>query len=169
MRTPALFLIASLLACLPAEAGPIAVGLTSISSAASGLVEPAAARYRAGGVRAGPYRAGGYRRGAVAGPRGVAVRGTRAAVGPYGGAAIRRGAVVGPRGNVFARRTVVVNGRYRPYGAWWPAGGAITAGAAIGFVTAATAAAWAGAPPAAGYCWFYTDASRTTGFWDRCP
>ncbi len=45
---------------------------------------------------------------------------------------------------------------------------AIAAGAAIGFVTAATAAAWAGAPPAAGMCWYYTDPSRTQGFWDYC-
>ena len=48
----------------------------------------------------------------------------------------------------------------------WPAGGAIAAGAALGFVTAATAAAWAGAAPAPGMCWYYTDASRTQGFWD---
>ncbi|KAB1076793.1 hypothetical protein F6X53_21925 [Methylobacterium soli] len=63
----------------------------------------------------------------------------------------------------------MVGGVYRPRGAWWPAGGALAAGAAIGFVGAATAAAWAGAPPAPGYCWFYTDSSRTQGFWDRCP
>ena len=42
-------------------------------------------------------------------------------------------------------------------------------GAAIGFVAAATAAAWAGSPPAPGYCWYYTDPSRTQGFWDVCP
>ena len=41
--------------------------------------------------------------------------------------------------------------------------------ARIGFVAAATAAAWAGAPPAPGYCWYYTDPSRTQGFWDVCP
>ncbi|MEG9504361.1 MAG: hypothetical protein MIN69_21305 [Methylorubrum extorquens] len=80
----------------------------------------------------------------------------------WNGGGVRRNAV-------FVRRNVVVGGVYRPYGAWWPAGGAIAAGAALGFVGAATAAAWAGAPPAPGYCWFYTDASRTKGFWDRCP
>ena len=42
-------------------------------------------------------------------------------------------------------------------------------GAAIGFVAAGTAVAWAGAPPAPGYCWYYTDPSRTQGFWDACP
>ena len=47
-------------------------------------------------------------------------------------------------------------------------GGAIAAGAAIGVVTAATAAAWAGAAPAPGMCWYYTDPSRTQGFWDYC-
>jgi hypothetical protein len=73
------------------------------------------------------------------------------------------------RRGVVVRRNVVVGGAYRPYGAWWPAGGAIAAGAALGFVGAATAAAWAGSPPAPGYCWFYTDSSRTKGFWDRCP
>jgi hypothetical protein len=48
-------------------------------------------------------------------------------------------------------------------------GGAIAASAAIGFVAAATAAVWAGSPPAPGYCWYYTDPSRTQGFWDVCP
>jgi hypothetical protein len=64
----------------------------------------------------------------------------------------------------------------RPRGVWarpgwygWPAGGAIAAGAAIGFVTAASAAAWAGAPPQSGLCWYYTDPSRRQGFWDACP
>jgi hypothetical protein len=96
------------------------------------------------------------------------------------GAVARRTTVVGPRGGV-ASRTVVRRGAVvrpgvvRP-GAWvrptwyrWAPGGAIAAGAALGFVTAATAVAWAGAPPASGYCWFYTDASRQQGFWDVCP
>lgn len=69
-------------------------------------------------------------------------------------AVVRRGGVaVGPRGNAVG----------------WPAGGAIAAGAALGFVTAASAAAWAGAAPAPGMCWYYTDPSRTQGFWDNCP
>jgi len=57
----------------------------------------------------------------------------------------------------------------RPANYWWRPGGAVAAGAAIGFVTAATAYAWAGAPPSPGMCWYYTDASRTNGFWDACP
>lgn len=118
-------------------------------------------------------------------------RGGRVAVGPRGGAVVHRGAavvgprgaayrggtaVVGPRGNAAVRRTTVVRPGYhgggvrwaRPGWYRWPAGGAIAAGAAIGFVTAATAAAWAGAAPAPGMCWYYTDPSRTQGFWDYC-
>ena len=83
------------------------------------------------------------------------------------GGAVRRTTVVGPRGNV-ASRTVVRRGAVVRPGVARP-GGAIAAGAAIGFVAAATAAAWAGSPPAPGYCWYYTDPSRTQGFWDVCP
>jgi hypothetical protein len=60
------------------------------------------------------------------------------------------------------------------YGNWarlgygWRPGGAIAAGAAIGFVSAATAAAWAGPAPGPGLCWYYTDPSRPQGFWDAC-
>lgn len=98
-----------------------------------------------------------------------------------GGGAAHRTTVVGPRGGVATSRTVVRHGAVarpgvaRP-GRWvrpahysWRPGGAIAAGAAIGFVAAATAAAWAGAPPAPGYCWYYTDPGRTQGFWDVCP
>src|SRR4051794_30077965 len=55
-----------------------------------------------------------------------------------------------------------------PYYTWRP-GGAIAAGAALGFVAASAAVAYAGAPPVPGYCWYYTDFSRTQGFWDVCP
>jgi hypothetical protein len=102
------------------------------------------------------------------------------------GGAVRRTTVVGPRGGA-ASRTVVRGGAVvrpgyvrpgyagggvrwaRPGWYRWPAGGAIAAGAAIGFVAAASAAAYAGAPPAPGMCWYYTDPSRTQGFWDACP
>ena len=100
-------------------------------------------------------------------------------------AVVRRGGVaVGPRGNAvgYRSRTVVRGPAVRPGGAavvrrgawarpgnyYWPRGGAIAAGAALGMVTAATAAAWAGAAPAPGMCWYYTDPSRTQGFWDYC-
>lgn len=57
----------------------------------------------------------------------------------------------------------------RPRNYWWPVGGAIAAGAAIGMITAASAASLAGPAPGPGYCWYYTDPSQTQGFWDRCP
>jgi hypothetical protein len=105
----------------------------------------------------------------------------------------RSGAAVGPRGNAVAYRSrtvvrsptvrnpvaraAVVRPGYagggvrwaRPGRYYWPRGGAIAAGAAIGFVAAATAVTWAGAAPAPGMCWYYTDPSRTQGFWDYCP
>lgn len=87
-------------------------------------------------------------------------------VGPRGGAAVYRGrTVVRGGGGAVVRRGAWV----RPTRYWWRPGGAVAAGAAVGFVTAATAVAWAGAPPAPGYCWYYTDASRQQGFWDVCP
>jgi len=93
---------------------------------------------------------------------------------------VRRGGAVarGPRGGVAVVRPPGMRPGVRPGvrpGGWvrpayrWGPGGAIAAGAAIGFVAAATAAAWAGAAPAPGYCWYYTDPSRTQGFWDVCP
>ena len=60
------------------------------------------------------------------------------------------------------------------YGNWarpgygWRPRGAIAAGAAIGFDSAATAAAWAGPAPGPGLCWYYTYPSRQQGFWDAC-
>ena len=89
---------------------------------------------------------------------------------------VRRGAYVGPRGNAYRyRSTTVVRPGVR--GAWvrpgyygWRPGGAIAAGAAIGFIAAAGAAAYATAPaPAPGMCWYYTDPYRRAGFWDYCP
>ena len=74
--------------------------------------------------------------------------------------------VVRPRPVVVAPRAVWVG---RPGWYRWSPGGAIAAGAAIGFATAAVAASWAGAPPQPGLCWYYTDPSRTQGFWDACP
>ncbi|MGM4915159.1 hypothetical protein [Rhizobium sp. 768_B6_N1_8] len=89
----------------------------------------------------------------------------RAAVGcgARGCAAVgNRGTVVVPRAPVG--RVVVVNPRR-----YWPAGGAIAAGAAIGFIAGAAAASVAGTPPKSGMCWYYTDSTKKTGFWDACP
>ncbi|WP_249128221.1 hypothetical protein [Bradyrhizobium lablabi] len=98
---------------------------------------------------------------------------------------VRRGGGVGPRGNAYRyRSTTVVRpgggavvvrpgypGRWaRPSWYRWGPGGAIAAGAALGFVAAAGAAAYAAsAAPAPGMCWYYTDPTRTQGFWDYCP
>jgi len=87
---------------------------------------------------------------------------------------VRRGVAVGPRGGVYRYRGAAV---VRPGVGWarpgwyrWGPGGAIAAGAAIGFVAAAGAAAYAtSAAPAPGMCWYYTDAYRRAGFWDYCP
>jgi len=91
-------------------------------------------------------------------------RGAAAACGPRGCAAVttRR---VAPVARPAVRRGVVVVNPHR----YWRPGGAIAAGAAIGFVGGATAASIAGTPPQAGQCWYYTNSSKTTGFWDVCP
>ena len=103
---------------------------------------------------------------------------------------VHRGATFrGPRGGVYHRggtyrgypgayrRGVYRGGAYRygGYRGWarpgwyrWGPGGAIAAGAAIGMLGAGAAAAYAGAPPAAGLCWYYTDPSYRNGFWDAC-
>jgi hypothetical protein len=108
---------------------------------------------------------------------------TRVVVVRRGGAVYHGGVYRGPHGGVYRGGTVYRGGAYgyrpgyRPgaWGGWarpgwygWPAGGAIAAGAAIGVVGAATAAAWAGPAPGPGLCWYYTDPSRQRGFWDAC-
>ncbi len=118
---------------------------------------------------------------------------TKAYVARRGGAAYHGDVYRGPRGGVYRGGTVYHGGAYRGgvyrgygyrggvyarpgyYGGWarpgwygWPAGGAIAAGAAIGVIGAAAAASYAGAPPGPGLCWYYTDPSRTQGFWDAC-
>jgi hypothetical protein len=128
-----------------------------------------------GGAFVGPRGGVAVRRTTVAGPRrGVAVQ-RAGIVGPRG-AVVRRGAFVAP-GGVAVRRAAVVRPGWggggvrwvRPAHYRWRPGGAIAAGAAIGFLTAATAAAWAGTAPGPNMCWYYTDPSRTQGFWDVCP
>jgi hypothetical protein len=100
---------------------------------------------------------------------------------------VRRGVGVGPRGNAYRYRSTTVirpggvaragavvvrpgyPGRWaRPGWYRWGPGGAIAAGAAIGFIAAGAAVAY-GTPPAPGMCWYYTDPTRTQGFWDYCP
>ena len=91
--------------------------------------------------------------------------------GPGGG--VHRGGVYHGGHNVVrgGHNTVVVGGR----GAWgrgyrWAPGGAIAAGAAVGFLAAGAAVAYTSTrPPAPGLCWYYRDPSYTSGFWDVCP
>jgi hypothetical protein len=158
------------MSCLLAMAAGLSVPSGPTSAA---LLQPAAIQHDA---TTSPdlieVRAAGRRGGVAVGPRGGAVahRGG-AVVGPRGAAYRGRTVAVGPRGNVAVRSTTAVAGRggwARPGWYGWPRGGAIAAGAAIGVVTAATAVAWAGAAPAPGMCWYYTDPSRTQGFWDYC-
>ena len=90
--------------------------------------------------------------------------------GGYRGGAYRGGAY---RGGAYGYRSGAYRGGYcgnwaRPGWYGWRPSGAIAAGAAIGFVSAATAAAWAGPAPGPGLCWYYTDPSRRQGFWDAC-
>lgn len=122
---------------------------------------PAEAYYRHGAAACGP-------RGCAAagcGPRGCAA----GATGRYGYR--RGGAACGPHGCVAAGSR-----GYRPGGVvvvnpnrYWRPGGAIAAGAALGFVAGAAAVSVAGTPPHTGLCWYYTSPAKTTGFWDVCP
>jgi hypothetical protein len=152
-------------------ATPASLAITADDQLSGDRIEVRVARGGGGGRHmggGGRHMGGGGRH--VAGG-GMAYHRGGAVVGRRGGAAYRHTAVVGRRGNVVVRNRAVVVGRggwARPGWYGWPRGGAIAAGAAIGFVTAATAAAWAGPPPSAGMCWYYTDPSRTQGFWDYC-
>lgn len=147
----------------PVAAAPN-IGAAALGAAAPDIVDEV--RARGGGVARGPRGGVAVSRGGV-GYGGAARRTT--VVGPGGGVA-RRTTVVRPGGGGVYRGGAVVRrgGWARPGRYWWPAGGAIAAGAAIGMVTAATAAAWAGSPPGPGMCWYYTDQTRTQGFWDVC-
>ncbi len=111
------------------------------------------------GVARGP-NGGVYRHGGVYGHGGV-YRG-----GAYRGGVYRGGAVVRPGYRYHGG--FIVGGWARPGWYRWGPGGAIAAGAAIGVIGAAAAAAYAGAPPAPGLCWYYTDPSYRQGFWDAC-
>ena len=162
------FAALALSAVVPMSAQAMPLGATKSIERPDGVVEQARAGRGGGGGGGGGYRGGGAYRGGAAVRGGAVYRGGSAY---RGGAAVRGGAVY--RGGAVVRGGAVYRGRggawARPGRYWWPRGGAIAAGAAIGFVTAATAAAWAGPAPAANMCWYYTDPSRTQGFWDVCP
>jgi hypothetical protein len=128
---------------------------------------------RHGGMHHGVNRGGGHRgayahRGNVHGSNRYAHRNVHRNGNRYGNRNVYRNV----NRNVY-RGGVYRGGNYgrwaRPGGYWWPVGGAVAAGAAIGFVSAAAAASWAGAAPGPNLCWYYTDSSRREGFWDACP
>jgi len=57
-----------------------------------------------------------------------------------------------------------------PGGYGWGPNSAIASGVARGVLPASKANPMvAGQQPAPGYCWYYTNRSRTRGFWDVCP
>jgi hypothetical protein len=71
--------------------------------------------------------------------------------------------------NVNVRRTnVTVIGR--PVRVWnaRPHYGTIVAGVALGTLIGVAVANTAPTPPAANLCWYWSDASRTQGYWDYC-
>ncbi len=157
-----------------ANAIEIVTGANAAGHLGNGLITYAQVRTRGGGPRHGGAHRGGMRTGATHG-------GAR-----YPGGAHRGAAHVNVNRNISRNATHTVNRNVRRYGyrggygrraavLWagrpgysWAPGGAVAAGEALGFVTAATAAAWAGAPPEPGLCWYYTDPSRRQGFWDVC-
>ena len=101
---------------------------------------------------------------------------------------VRRGAGVGPRGNAYRYRSTTVVRPGGPRGARRSRRGAARGGASLGasrLVSLGTGRrdrsrcrarlrrrrcrlAY-GSPPAPGMCWYYTDMTRTQGFWDYCP
>ena len=137
-------LVQAPLATAPAEAIPFATSGTGLGQSEP-LIQQVAVR--AGGARAGGFHGGGVRAGGVHGG-GVRAGGVHGGGVRLGGV---HGGAVGWHGGA-----VRVGGWSRPGNYYWRPGGAIAAGAAIGFVTAAAAASWAGAAPGPNMCWYYT-------------
>ena len=136
----------------PPQAGAIEMqGANPTARLSEGLISKAFVAHR-GVTRVGP-RGGVYHRGGTY--RGGAYRG-----------GVYRGGVY--RGGVYRGGGYRYGGWARPGGYWWPSGGAIAAGAAVGVLAAGAAAAYAGRPPTPGLCWYYTDPSYRSGFWDAC-
>jgi len=165
----AVVLLLSPLATSQASAG--AAVASGMQITAPDFIETVQRRAVAGrGVAVGPRGGAVARRGyAARGPRGAVAGGGYVARGPRGNVVAGRGAVVRP-GYRPGHRPVPVRPWVRPPSYWWHPGMAVASGAAIGFVTAAAATAYANSrAPAPGYCWYYTDPQRTQGFWDVCP
>lgn len=110
-----------------------------------------------GGGRVAAGKAGGGRAyaGKASATRGTVARGNRTNV--------------NRNTNVNVRRTNV-NVVTRPVRVWGarPYYGTIVGGVALGTVIAVAAANAAPTPPAPGLCWYWSDSSKTKGYWDYC-
>jgi len=156
-----------------------AIEMYGVGTAATELDDGLLVQVRDGGARrggGGTHRGGEMHRGGMHGGmnRGGYNRGANAHRGNFRGATRYGNRNVYRNGNRNVYRNVNRNvyrgGAWaRPSGYSWPVGGAVAAGAALGFVSAAAAASWAGAAPGPNLCWYYTDSSRRQGFWDACP
>jgi len=141
-------------------AGQLDDGLLVQVRAGRGGVRHGGGTHRGGGMRHGMNR-GGFNRGGHVARRGNVHRGNR-----HANRNFNRNVNRNINRNVHRARW----GNWaRPGRYWWPVGGAVAAGAALGFISAAAAASWAGAAPGPNLCWYYTDPSRRQGFWDACP
>jgi hypothetical protein len=149
LKSPTFLAAGLLFAASAAQALPVA----PLASGSSPALELTQVR----GGHGGGHGGGGFHGGGHGGYHGGGYHGGVRHGGAYHGGAYRGG-------RHYGGGAAWVRPGYR-----WPPGGAIAAGAAIGVISAAAAAAWASAPPQPGLCWYYTDASRRTGFWDTCP
>jgi hypothetical protein len=154
-----------------------AIEVYGAGAAATGLDDGLIVHVRGGGARHG---GGGHRHGGGGMHRGGGMHhGMNRGNVNRGGHVAHRGNFHGANRNVNrdvnrnVNRNVYRAGNWgnwsRPGRYYWPVGGAVAAGAALGFVGAAAAASWAGAAPRPNLCWYYTDPSRRQGFWDACP
>ena len=108
----------------------------------------------------------------------VNVRATRGGGGRPGGAHVNRTNVSRTNVNVNRHTNVNVNVNrnvrvgvgVRPVRAWGarPYYGTIVGGVALGSFIAVTAMGVAPVAPAANMCWFWTDSSQMSGYWDYC-
>jgi hypothetical protein len=97
------------------------------------------------------------------GRRGVVVRTRHVAIRHRGLAARRTHVAAGRRGAVAVKSAAVV----RPVRPWVPQGyyGAVFDGVTLGAVMAATAVPTS---PSIDVCWYWSNSSKTRGYWDFC-
>ncbi|MGE3709652.1 MAG: hypothetical protein AB7G35_08270 [Hyphomicrobiaceae bacterium] len=88
---------------------------------------------------------------------------------------VNRNTNVNRNANVNRNTDVNINRRtnvnvVRPIRAWAPRPyfGTVVGGVALGTVIAVSVAGAAPAAPAANMCWFWTDSSQMSGYWDYC-